>query len=125
MLKRLPEQWNTPAVADHGEGHDTEPVPEHRGVERQMQGLAWLLPLLHRLEHQWAVEDLGAIRPLLSQRRQRRCQLAARQWTIGSLAIQCSKQTVWLSSTSATLASSPAAPDGDRRRPGSVDAGRR
>ena len=64
MLQRLPEQWNGSPVADHGERHNTEAVPEHRGVERQMQGLVWLLPLLHRPEHQRAVEALGIDPPI-------------------------------------------------------------
>lgn len=38
-------------MADDGEDHETEPVPEHRGVERQMQGGTTVLPLLHRLQH--------------------------------------------------------------------------
>ena len=59
MLQRLPEQRNRPAVADHGEHHDAEEVPEHRGVKGQMQGLAWLLPLLNCPEHQRAVEPVG------------------------------------------------------------------
>ena len=64
MLKRLPEQRDRSAVADHGEDYDTETVPEHRGVERQVQGLAWVLPLLHRPEHQRAVEALGIDPPI-------------------------------------------------------------
>jgi len=59
MLQRLPEQWNGPAVADHGDHHDAEAVPEHRGVERQMQGVALILPLLQCPEHQRTVERLG------------------------------------------------------------------
>ena len=56
MLERLPEQRNGPAMADHGECHHATAVPQDRGIERQMQGLAWLLPVLDRPEHQRAVE---------------------------------------------------------------------
>jgi len=51
-------------VADHGEDHHAEPVPEHRGVERQMQGVAWLLPLPHRPEHQRAIKSFGIDPPI-------------------------------------------------------------
>ena len=56
MLQRLPEQRDRPAMADHREHHYAEAVPEHRGVKGQMQGLARLLPVLNRPEHQRAIE---------------------------------------------------------------------
>jgi hypothetical protein len=56
MHQRLPEQWNGPPVADNGENHHAEAVPQHRGVERQMQGAAWVLPVLNRPENQRAIE---------------------------------------------------------------------
>ena len=46
-------------MADHGEDHHAEAVPQHRGVESQMQGVAWRLPLLDRPEHQRAIERLN------------------------------------------------------------------
>jgi len=51
-------------MADHGEHHNTETVPQHRGVESQMQGVAWLLPMLDRTEHQRAVEGLTIDPPI-------------------------------------------------------------
>ncbi len=66
MLKRLPEQRSRPTVADNQEHHHADAVPQHRGVEGQTQGLAWLLPLLNRPERQRAVEALG-INPPIAQ----------------------------------------------------------
>jgi hypothetical protein len=60
MLERLPQQRDRPAVADEREHHDTTTVPQHRGVERQMQGVARLLPLLNRPKHQRAIEGFHA-----------------------------------------------------------------
>ena len=81
MFKRLPEQQDGPTVANDREHHDAAAVPQHRGIERQMQGLAWLLPGLNRPEHQRAVESVHVNAAIGRQ-------LAARQWAIGSLAFQ-------------------------------------
>ncbi len=51
-------------MADHGEGYNTEAIPKDCGVERQIQGLAWLLPLLQCPEQQRAVEALEIDRPV-------------------------------------------------------------
>jgi hypothetical protein len=58
MLPGLPQQRNGPAVSHYGENHDAETVPKHRGVEGQMQGVAWVLPVLDRPENEWAIEHL-------------------------------------------------------------------
>ncbi len=57
MLERPPQQRDRPAMSDLRKHHYSEAVPQHRGVEFQMQGVAWLLPDLNRPEHQWAVES--------------------------------------------------------------------
>ena len=59
MLQGLPEQRNGPAVADDRDHHHADPVPEHGGVESQMQGLVWVLPALDRPADQRAVKALG------------------------------------------------------------------
>ena len=70
MLQRSPQQRNGSAVAHHGENHHAAAVPEHRGVQRQMQGLAWLLPVLQGPEHQGTIErlhiDAGIAQPALA-----------------------------------------------------------
>jgi hypothetical protein len=55
--------------------------------------VAWLLPVLDRQGHQRAVQGFHADA------------LAAKRWTIGSLFFQWSKQTVTLSSSTATIQS--------------------
>jgi len=59
MLQGLPEQRNGPVVDHHGENHDAEAVPEHRGVKGKMQAVVWLLPVLERPEHQGAIQRLN------------------------------------------------------------------
>jgi hypothetical protein len=59
MLERLPEQRNGPVVNHHGENHDAEAVPEHGGIQSQIQGVAWVLPLLERPEHKRAIQRLN------------------------------------------------------------------
>ena len=58
MLQRLPEQRDRSAMADNGEPHHAEAVPEHRGIKGQMQGLVRLLPALDRPEPQRPVERI-------------------------------------------------------------------
>jgi len=59
MLQGPPEQRDRPAMDHHRHHHHAEAVPEHRGVEGQKQGLAWLLPVLDRPENQRAIQRLN------------------------------------------------------------------
>jgi len=59
MLQGLPQQRNGPDVSHHREHHNAEAVPQHRGVEGQMQAVVWLLPLLERPEHKRAIQHLN------------------------------------------------------------------
>ena len=56
MLEGSPPQRDGSAVSHDRENKHSAEVPEHCGVERQMQDLAWLLPVLDRPEDQRSVE---------------------------------------------------------------------
>jgi len=70
VIQRFPQQRDGSAVGHHGENHHAAAVPQHRGVECQMQGMAWLLPVLDRPQHQGAIErlnvDAAVAQPALS-----------------------------------------------------------
>ena len=51
-------------MTDDEEHQHATAVPEHRGVKRQMQGLAWLLPMLNRPEHQRAIDRIHVDAPI-------------------------------------------------------------
>jgi hypothetical protein len=56
MLQRLPQERNRPAVDHYRHHHHAAAVPEHGGIESQMQAVALVLPVLNCPEHERAIE---------------------------------------------------------------------